>query len=94
MSYGSAWPGGELIDRGLVDYHARRPTTEALVIAVIRPRLVACGEKVLAPPDEWADPNLMLYRLVADHSAYNALLRRADSFLSARERSRKRCGTI
>lgn len=89
MSYGSAWPGGELIDRGLADYRNGRATREALVIAVIAPRLRACGEAIAPRPTQWDDPNTMLYRLIGEHSAYNALLRLANSFLSALEREKR-----
>ena len=78
-----AFPGGELVQRGLDDLAGGRATAEALLVPIGAPRLRQLG--VTAPPtvDE-ADHRL--WELLAEddvdsaHSRYNALVRRLVSF--------------
>jgi hypothetical protein len=76
-------PGAELVERGLADLAAGRPSIEALLTSVGAPRLRMLGIDVLRPLDH---PEHRLYELLsreagdAAHSRYNALIRRLVSF--------------
>lgn len=80
----SAFPGGDLVAKGLADLHAGQETVEALLVLVGAPRLRTLGIDV---PESMGDtPEHRLYRLLAAsdsdsaHGRYNALLRRLVSF--------------
>jgi hypothetical protein len=81
-----ALPGAELVERGLRDLDERAETVESLLVSLGAPRLRTLGFVV---PEPWADPELRLYRLLAErhgagaHARYNALLRRLVSFQRA-----------
>lgn len=85
-----ALPGGELVDRGLVDLQAGTPSVEALLVAIASQRLRRVGVHV--PEHGIEDAELRLYAALAHeipaeaYSRYNSLLRRLDSFASALER--------
>lgn len=76
-------PGAELIRRGIADLAQRSETVESLLVSIGAPRLRGAGVDV---PPTISDPELRLYRLLADrhdndaHSQYNALIRRLVSF--------------
>ena len=80
-------PGGDLIERGLVDLTRGRDTAEALLVAIGGPRLRRLGLPVPARPT----PEHALYQVLAAddpetaHSRYNALIRRLVSFERAAE---------
>lgn len=92
MSY-EALPGGELIGPGLADYASGRVTEAALLVSIVRPRLLVHGLAREARSATLEDSNAKLYALVAArtgdgaHSAYNALIRRATSFCAALDAS-------
>ena len=76
-------PGADLIERGIEDLESGRETVDALLVSIGAPRLRSLG---IDPPASIAEPEHRLYRLLARergdaaHSAYNALVRRLDSF--------------
>ncbi len=78
-----AFPGGELVQRGLDDLAGGRVTAEALLVSIGAPRLRQLGVTVPPTVDE-ADHRL--WELLAEddvdsaHSRYNALVRRLVSF--------------
>ena len=82
-------PGADLVDRGVTDLAAGRPSIEALLVSRATARLRGCGVPVGEP---LADADRRLYRLLAErdgtgaHSAYNALTRRLVSFMRGAER--------
>ena len=84
-----AFPGGDLIDKGLADLTDGRETVESLLVSIGAPRLKDSGVPV--PPSVVADPERRLYDLLAvddsdtAHSRYNALIRRLVSFESTIE---------
>jgi len=84
----AAFPGGELVARGLADLDAGLETVEALLVSIGAVRLRAAGLRVSAP---LTDPEHRLYgRLARDdpdsaHSRYNALVGRLVSFERALE---------
>lgn len=88
MTY-RAFPGGELVEKGLRDLADRSETVEALLVSIGSSRLQSAGVPV--PEPAIPDPERKLYeRLAAEdsdsaHSRYNALLRRLVSFESAIE---------
>ncbi len=81
-------PGGDLIEKALVDLERGEETIEALLVSIGAPRLTAGGLQLPLP---LADAEHRLYTLLARegedsaHSRYNALLRRLTSFESALE---------
>lgn len=83
----AAYPGAELVLKGLSDLSKGRTTVEALLVAIGGPRLRRLGFP--APPRHL--PEHQLYGLLARtdpdtaHSRYNALLRRLTSFERAAE---------
>jgi hypothetical protein len=83
-----ALPGGDLIERGLVDLEAGVESIESLLVSIASIRLRTVGLTVATP---FSDPELRLYgRLEAEdeagaHGRYNALLRRLVSFERAAE---------
>lgn len=83
-----ALPGGDLVQKGLVDLDHGDVTVEALLVSIAAPRLKAGGLEIPRPLDE---PEHRLYAMLAEsgtdsaHSRYNALLRRLTSFESALE---------
>lgn len=88
MSY-EEYPGGDLIEKGLVDLEAGRETVESLLVSIGAPRLRDAGIPV--PETTLANPERRLYeRLAAEdsdsaHSRYNAWIRRLVSFESTYE---------
>ena len=92
----AALPGSEILQRGLDDLAANRPSVEALLVEIAAPRLRFVGVEVpvIPPPrqGEHSDAELRLYVLLgrqgcADpYREYNALLRRLASLCSALER--------
>jgi hypothetical protein len=84
----TAFPGGDLVARGLEDLRAGRRTVESLLVQIGGPRLRACGLEV---PKSADPPERALYDLLAAenpdaaHGRYNALVRRLVSFERALE---------
>ncbi|HYU60417.1 MAG TPA: hypothetical protein VEK39_06645 [Solirubrobacterales bacterium] len=80
-------PGGDLIERGVVDLARGDETVEALLVSIGAPRLRSLGIPVEHPV---ADPERRLYLRLASsdsdsaHARYNALVRRLVSFERAR----------
>jgi len=78
-----AFPGGDLIERGIADLSAGEETTESLLVSIGAFRLGSMG---IALPSPIESPEHKLYLLLARetgdgaHSAYNALIRRLVSF--------------
>lgn len=81
-----SFPGGELVEKGLVGLAANAVTEEALLVLVAGPRLRWLGFTVPEPFAKVEPYEHTLYSLIAEresrgaHSAYNALLRRMASF--------------
>lgn len=81
-------PGGDLVQKGLVDLERGEVTVEALLVSIGASRLKAGGLEVSRT---LAEPEHRLYAVLAEsdsdsaHSRYNALLRRLTSFESALE---------
>ncbi len=79
-------PGAELVEQGLRDLDDHAETVESLLVSLGAPGLRTLGLRV---PEPWAEPELRLYRLLAErhgagaHARYNALLRRLVSFQRA-----------
>lgn len=88
MDY-EAFPGGDLIEKGLTDLAASEETVESLLVSIGAPRLRLAGVPV--PQQTFSNPERCLYdRLALDdpdaaHSRYNALVRRLVSFESTLE---------
>lgn len=88
MDYG-AFPGGDLIEKGLRDLARGLETEEAFLVSIGARRLRDAGLPV--PEGTILDPERRLYdRLAREdvdsaHSRYNALLRRLVSFEDAVE---------
>ncbi|HXV62333.1 MAG TPA: hypothetical protein VEK15_16650 [Vicinamibacteria bacterium] len=84
-----AFPGGDLIEKGLRDLAGGVETPEALLVSIGAQRLRDAGLPV--PESGFPDPERRLYELLARedvdsaHSRYNALLRRLTSFEDAVE---------
>lgn len=78
-----AFPGGDLVRKGIDDLAAGRVTAHALLVSIGAPRLRQLGVAVPHPLDE-ADHRL--WELLAEdgadsaHGRYNALVRRLVSF--------------
>lgn len=87
MGYG-ALPGGDLVEKGLLDLEGGVVSIEALLVSTGAPRLRAAGLEIRATVP---DPEHSLYALLAGegsdaaHSRYNALMRRLVAFESALE---------
>ena len=85
----SAFPGGEIVCRGLEDLAAGRHSEAALLVLIGAPRLRRLGLVVPERPGGPAEHRL--YELLAKsnsdsaHSRYNALLRRLVRFERAME---------
>jgi len=83
-----ALPGGRLVDEGLDDLRAGRPTAAALLVATGRQRLTALGIQVPEMPAV-ERPSHELYLLLAAedpasaHGRYNALIRQLVSYARA-----------
>ncbi len=79
-------PGAELVEQGVRDLREGVETIESLLVSLAAPALRSVG---LAVPTPFPDPELKLYRLLADehgdgaHSRYNSLVRRIVSFRRA-----------
>jgi len=88
MSY-EAFPGGDLVDKGLVDLAENRESVESLLVSIGAPRLRLAGIPV--PDNTFSNPERRLYDLLASedsdsaHGRYNALVRRLVSFESTVE---------
>lgn len=86
------FPGGNLIQQGLIDLAADRETEAALLVLIGAPRLRAAGVPV--PLRDVPEVEHRLYELLASrdsdgaHSEYNALIRRLVSFERAIECAR------
>lgn len=86
-----AFPGADLIRRGLDDLAAGVESAEALVVSIGAPRLAGLG---LAVADPFPSPEHRLYELLSTeepasaHSRYNALVRRLVSYERAAECAR------
>jgi len=82
------FPGGDLVEKGLLDLAESRETIEALLVSIAAPRLLRLGLLAVAP---LPDPEHRLYECLARedpdsaHARYNALLRRLVSFERALE---------
>ena len=79
-----AYPGGDLVAKGLEDLRAGNESIEGLLVLIGRPRLRGLGFDV---PESVGEPaEHRLYRLLASsdsdsaHGRYNALVRRLVSF--------------
>lgn len=87
-------PGQELVEEGLADLRAGRPSIVALLVATARTRLAATGIDV--PHVETERPAHALYELLAAedpasaHGRYNSLVRRLVSYLRAAEHAAAR----
>ena len=81
-----AFPGADLVERGLRDLARREVTVESLLVSLSAPRLRDLGLSVVDPFDE---SEMRLYQLLAErfgdgaHSKYNALIRQIVSFYRA-----------
>ena len=88
MSY-EAFPGGDVIDKGLADLAERRESVGSLLVSIGAPRLRLAGVSV--PDNTFPNPERRLYDLLASedsdsaHGRYNALVRRLVSFESTVE---------
>lgn len=84
-----ALPGGELIEEGIDDLTAGVESSEALLVAIGKPRLTRLGIPI--PNHSFTSPELRLYANLSRpdpdqaHSRYNALIRRLVSFERAAE---------
>lgn len=82
----SQLPGGELAEKGLVDYAAGRVTPESCLLAIGWGRLTRAGLPMPGRrPELFPEPELQLYALLGREAGdaygrYNALLRRFISF--------------
>ena len=85
----SAFPGADVIARGVADLQAQQTTIESLLVLIGAPRLRAVGIEI--PSSSVTDPDHRLFELLAlsdpdgAHSRYNALLRELISFERAAE---------
>lgn len=78
-----AFPGCDLIERGIADLSAGEETTEALLVSIGAGRLRSVGIGLPSPiesPEHKLYLHLMRETGDAAHSAYNALIRRLVSF--------------
>lgn len=84
----SRYPGGDLIERGLIDLKNGLESVDSLLVSVGAPRLRRLGFHIEQP---FPSPEHRLYRLLSEeapdsaHSRYNALIRRLVSFERALE---------
>ena len=82
-----ALPGEEFVLQGIEDLTKGRTTRESLLVSIARSAIAQKGYSVAPPLPLKEDPELALYKLLAEtegdnaHSAYNALLGRLNSFL-------------
>jgi hypothetical protein len=73
------FPGGDLVEKGLLDLQRHSYSEEALLVLVARPRLMALGFDVPSPVDVVEPYEHALYSLIEErlpnsaHSPYNAL---------------------
>ena len=87
-SPGSAFPGAELVDKGVADLNRGVESVEALLVSIGAPRPERLGIELHSPI---GSPEHRLYQLLAEedadaaHSRYNALVRRLVSFERAAE---------
>ncbi len=85
----SGLPGAELVTPGLDDLRNEKTTECALLVLIVRPRLIRLGIDIPERPDINRPYEHRLYELLEDthgdgaFSRYNSLLRRIDSFLQA-----------
>jgi hypothetical protein len=84
-------PGEMLVRQGLADFHAGLRTVPACLVCIARPRLYRAGLMPESVPDQFADAEIQLYRLLQRedgdaYSRYNALLRELVSFENALDR--------
>lgn len=82
----SAFPGGDIVAKGLADLTEGSCTEEALLVLIAGPRLASLGFTIpvpsnVVPPYEDALYDAIETRLPnGAHSAYNALIARVVSF--------------
>ena len=87
MSDLEAFPGGDLVAKGLADLRAGRESVESLLVLQAESRLRELGLDV--PDAGVVDPDWKMYRLIerelgdGAHSRYNALRRQLASFMRA-----------
>jgi len=90
----AAFPGGDLIERGLDDLERGRLTTSALLVLVGATRIRRLGLEIPDLRVEWPEGRLYLAlereQTEAAHSRYNALIRRLVSFERAGEQAQSR----
>ena len=84
-------PGEALIAEGLADWHLNRPTINACLVEMARPRLAALGLIDASRKPRVAEPELELYRLLRQaggdsYSRYKALVGELVSFEQALDR--------
>jgi hypothetical protein len=87
----SAFPGGDMVERGLGDLRDRRESADALLVSIGSPRLRRLGFEVADPlpsPEHRLYARLVEEKGLGAHSAYNALIRRLVSFERAAECAR------
>ena len=83
------YPGAELIEPGLRDYARGVVSDNALLVSIVRPRLLRHGIALEERAVGLQSPNETLYLRLARrhgdgaHSEYNALVRRATKFCAA-----------
>lgn len=83
------YPGGDLVQKGLSDLEAGKETDEALLVLVMRPRLVSLGFVVPQRDGLPVPIDHLLYERLEDrvgvgaHAAHNALMLRICSFANA-----------
>jgi hypothetical protein len=85
-----AFPAGARVSRGLTDLAAGHLTVDALMVSVAASRLSELGLSIPPQPMRPREPELSLYKLLCvrsedPYSAYRAILRELDSFISCLE---------
>ena len=88
MDY-KAFPGGDLIERGIEDLGRGIESHQALLVAIGQPRLTRLG--LVVPDHPFTLPEIRLYQKLSRpdaegaHARYNAFIRRLVSFERAAE---------
>jgi hypothetical protein len=82
----SIFPGGDLVVKGLEDLRQKKPTEEALLVAIAGPRLRSLGFDVEVPSDFDRPYEHALYEALerrmpnGAHAMYNSLIQKVVSF--------------
>jgi hypothetical protein len=90
-----AYPGGDLVWKGLNDLQERRITDEALLVMIAEDRLVEIGIEVPPPLDVPLPYEHTLYHRLSErldnhaHFEYNALIARVVSFCNSYAQANK-----